>query len=104
MQTPNQRLQAIKLEMGAKGWTNGGEPGGFKLDQMGQTIDTAGSDQWVRDVEAAIDTVEAREALRELERRGVTNQALGGALHERRPGPDEARAFEQSFEAGVSRR
>jgi hypothetical protein len=108
MMTPMQRIQKIKLEMSRKGWTNGGEPGGFKLNEFGMTVALAQSEVWVQDMEAAIGAVDdregAREALRELERRGLTNQALGGALHEGRPGADEAGAQQQSFEAGVSRR
>jgi hypothetical protein len=100
MLTPNQRLQQIKLEMGRKGWTNGGEPGGFKLNTYGMTVAIAGEREWIEDMEAAMahvdDREKAKDALGELRRRGVLDE--GG------PGFDEAGAEEEAFEARVSRR
>ena len=76
--TPLERLQEIKGELTRKGWDQGGQPpDAVKRNLMGTIVAAAGGQEWIEDVQKAIETVEAREAMAELRRRYADEAAAG---------------------------
>jgi len=65
-------LDDVKKWMNFFGWTDGGQPGSVKKNDVGKIIAHHGDATWIEDVQDAIDRKERANARAELERRAAS--------------------------------